>query len=203
MNKDTFAMLARLTSLGISTDDAYSLRRISMTLQRWHELECGDGNDHGSWAIERELVTVRRLKKLSSPACSPQYTVTIPAGTRCEEKDSRFVVADTSKVTGSNAHDLEHYYVWLDDSEVAELPFLVHHHYQHGRGKDYTTRTRIADRELGARKRLAKIMAKYPGYAAYVQTDPRGCALYILRPGDVAEGADVSSCYSRGVAVHK
>lgn len=53
MNKDTFAMLARLTSLGISTDDAWALRRIAMTLHRWHELECGV--DHG--CIERDETT--------------------------------------------------------------------------------------------------------------------------------------------------
>ena len=57
--------------------------------------------------------------------------------------------------------------------------------------------------ERGAQKRLAKIMARYPGYQAYVQGDPRGAALYILRPGDVPEGADVASCYNRGIAVYK
>jgi hypothetical protein len=46
-------------------------------------------------------------------------------------------------------------------------------------------------------------MARYPGFASYVQGDPRGAALYILRPGDVREGADVSSCYSNGIAVYK
>lgn len=46
MNKQTFEMLNRMQSFGISLDDAYALRRISMTLQRWHELECGDGNGY-------------------------------------------------------------------------------------------------------------------------------------------------------------
>ena len=46
-------------------------------------------------------------------------------------------------------------------------------------------------------------MAKYPGLSAYVQTDPRGVALYILRPGDVPEGGDVDAYYSRGIAVYK
>lgn len=36
----------------------------------------------------------------------------------------------------------------------------------------------------------------------YVQTDPRGAALYILRPGDVPEGADPSACYNRGICVY-
>ena len=61
----------------------------------------------------------------------------------------------------------------------------------------------VADRETGALKRLAKIMANYPTLSSYYQTDPRGASLYILRPGDVPEGQDVSAYYSRGVAVYK
>jgi hypothetical protein len=53
MNKYTVEMLQRLTALGISLNDAYALRRIAMTLHRWHELECGDGNDYASWCITR------------------------------------------------------------------------------------------------------------------------------------------------------
>ena len=58
------------------------------------------------------------------------------------------------------------------------------------------------DRERGALKRLAAIMARHPTLASYVQGDPRGCALYILRPGDVPEGQNAESYYSRGVAVY-
>ena len=36
----------------------------------------------------------------------------------------------------------------------------------------------------------------------YVQGDPRGAMVYILRPGDVPDGADVDSYYSRGVCVY-
>ena len=64
-------------------------------------------------------------------------------------------------------------------------------------------RSPIVDRGKGARKRLAKVMARYPALSAYVQTDPRGAALFILRPGDVPAGEDVDSYYSRGVAVYK
>lgn len=60
---------------------------------------------------------------------------------------------------------------------------------------------RAPDREKGAEKRLNAIMAKYPTLTAYEQGDPRGAALYILRPGDVPLGYDASSCYSRGIAV--
>jgi len=131
-----------LQSVGFSADDAAALRRISMTLQRWYELECGNGNDRGSWAIER------------------------------------------------------------DDNGDGPA-FMVHHHYLHGRGKDYTTRTKIADRERGALNRLAAIMKNYPTLSHYVQTDPRGASLYILRPGDVPAGEKAESYYSRGIVVCK
>lgn len=61
---------------------------------------------------------------------------------------------------------------------------------------------RTPDRERGALKRLAAIMERYPALRAYVQGDPRGCALYILRPGDVPEGKDPDAYYSRGVPVY-
>ena len=51
--------------------------------------------------------------------------------------------------------------------------------------------------------RLAKIMKRYPTLTAYHQGDPRGASLYILRPGDIPEGADPDSHYNRGVAVYK
>ena len=54
MNRNTLEMIARLQKEGVTLDEALALRRISMTLQRWHELECGDSNNYGSWAIERD-----------------------------------------------------------------------------------------------------------------------------------------------------
>ena len=142
--------IPQLLALGLSWDDARTLRRVSMTLHRWHELECGDGNNHGSWCITRGLKTREGFH-----------------------------------------HD--------DDGR----PYLEHHHYLHGKGKDYVTYTPMADREKGALRRLLIVMSRHPSLAYYVQGDPRGCALYILRPGDVPDGADVSAYYSRGVAVYK
>jgi hypothetical protein len=170
MNKREAERLTRqmdtLMALGFTHDEADSLRRISMTLQRWHERECGDGNEYGSWAIER------------------------------------------------------------DDNGDGK-PYLVHHHYRHGKGADTVTRTAIPDRETGARKRLAAILAarnaritddhskdaeqyihatcaaKLSGIvSSYIQGDPRGAALYIIRPGDVPEGGDVNAYYSRGICVY-
>jgi hypothetical protein len=82
-----------------------------------------------------------------------------------------------------------------------------------GRGED-----ELADRERGALKRLADIMSRYPALGHYVQGDPRGAPLYILRPEDMPEKLyrqlpdgsmirdvqpDLSSCYNRGIAVCK
>lgn len=145
---NTAAMFDSLYKLGIAPEDALALRRISMTLHRWHELECGDGDDHSSWCV------VRGNKR--------------------------------------NGHDFE----YADDGK----PYLERHFH---RGESKAHYSRIGDRERGAQRRLAKIMARYSGFTAYVQGDPRGAALYILRSNDIPEGADVSSCYNRGVAVYK
>jgi len=115
-------MFKVLAMNGINYDDSHALRRISMTLHRWHEMECG--TDAG--CIERDEVT----------------------------------------------------------------------------GKPSFNGFPTPDRETGALRRLEKIMAKYPALSAYVQGDPRGAALYILRPGDVPAGEDAGSYYSRGIAVY-
>lgn len=44
----------QLRALGFTQQEADALRRISMTLHRWFELECGDSNSYASWAIERD-----------------------------------------------------------------------------------------------------------------------------------------------------
>lgn len=141
MNRNTLAMIERLRGAGISLDDALALRRISMTLQRWHEYECGTGNGHTTYSIER------------------------------------------------------------DGPEPGDKPYMRMQHPT----KDgyYDHRWPIPDRELGAHRRLYNIMRRYPTLRAYVRKDPRGAALYILRPGDVPEGGDVSAYYDRGIAVFK
>jgi hypothetical protein len=132
-----------LASLGFTREEAEKLRRISMTLRRWFELECGDGNG----AIERD------------------ETTGIPYWYNA---NSRFIAAG-----------------------------------------DRRAYTRIADRETGARRRLATIIgtrnARQKWVApvgGYIQTDPRGAALYILRPGDVPEGKEPECYYSRGLCVY-
>lgn len=129
MNKQTARMIATLTRAGIEYDDALALRRVAMTLHRWHELECG--TDGG-----------------------------------CIERDE-----DTGLTYWRSASSARRY--------------------------------RTPDRETGAMKQLAAIMGKYPALSAYVQGDPRGAALYVLRPGDVPEGGSAECYYSRGLAVYK
>jgi len=133
-----------LQSLGFTREEAEALRRISMTLQRWHERECGTDNG----CIERDETT---NKPYWVSTWGSQWTT----GKRC--------------------------------------------------------RTAIPDRETGARKRLAAIvharnvrqpLMESPLMDYYIQGDPRGAALYIIRPGDVPEGQTVDSCYSRGICVY-
>lgn len=144
--------IGRLTAIGISYHDASALRRISMTLHRWHELECGDSNEHASWCITRGK---RQIK------------------------------------IGGKFGDFEH-----DDNGDAYLE-------RHSHSENAARYSRIPDREKGALKRLAAIVARYPGLLSYVQGDPRGASLYILRASDVPAGANIDSCYNRGVAVYK
>lgn len=59
----------------------------------------------------------------------------------------------------------------------------------------------IPDRERGALRRLAVIMAQHPEWIAYHQGDPRGCALWLVRKADIPTGADVGAYYTRGIAV--
>ena len=154
-------MLAKRTCIddlqvaGISWEDATALRRISMTLHRWHELECGDSNGYASWCI------TRGHKREGGPF---------------QHREE------------GRAYLERHYY-----SQVVGQP------------GERTTYTLLADRERGALKRLARIMARYPGFAYYVQGDPRGCALYIMPPGEMAsrEPGWLEANYNRGIAVYK
>lgn len=121
-------MMDRLRELGISREDAEALRLISMTLRRWFERECGNGNG----CIERNEETNRPYWRTSGGGAYP-----------------------------------------------------------------------VADRETGARKRLAAIMSRYPTLTAYVQGDPRGCALYILTVEQLGSGnsREIDAIYTRGLAV--
>lgn len=57
MNKHAFEAIHRVANLGVSLDDAQSLRRIAMTLVQWFAEECGNSDNYKSWAIERDEAT--------------------------------------------------------------------------------------------------------------------------------------------------
>ena len=79
---------------------------------------------------------------------------------------------------------------------------------------------RVPDREAGAIKRLTAIVSARntrlrvenaigdvlgslaTDVQSYIQGDPRGCSLYILRPGDVPNGERADGYYSRGISVY-
>jgi hypothetical protein len=139
-----------LCTIGFTSDEAAALRRISLTLRRWHELECG--TDHG--VIERD--------------------------------------------------------------EATGKPYWFNYQWSYLQANDPRSRSRIADRETGALRRLAKIMRDVNArrfdalpnggemklFQTYIQTDPRGAALYILRPGDIPAGSRADSCYTNGICVY-
>lgn len=126
------AVIQPLMRLGITEHDAMALRRVAMTLHRWHELECGvDGG-----AIERD---------------------------------------ETGRT-------------WF---------------YHYGTAVTSARRWSVADRETGALKRLDAIMANYPELVHYVQGDPRGASLYVLRRDTIGVTEKLDSVYSRGVAIYK
>jgi len=87
----------------------------------------------------------------------------------------------------------------IERDEQTGKPYWIYHSH---RSAD-SQRMLISDRERGAEKRLAKIMGNYPDLVSYLQTDPRGWPLYILRKSDIPEGAQIDSCYNRGVGVFK
>ena len=91
-------------------------------------------------------------------------------------------------------------------SETDGRTYEVHVHNSPG-GKIRRHPTR--DHERSSERRLASIIAArnarvpdVPPVYTYLQTDPRGAALYIMRAGDVPNGEHVESWYSRGIVVY-
>lgn len=70
--------------LGFTSDEFDALRRISMTLHRWHELECGTGDDRVTRSVERD-------EKTEKPFLRVQYA------TRAGWVDRRYPVSDRER----------------------------------------------------------------------------------------------------------
>ena len=150
-----------LISLGFTADEAEKLRRISMTLHRWYELECEDGNGY----IERHEGTGK-----------PVYVNCNSRFVSANDPRARRVIAD--RETGA----------------IKRLNAIIK-----------TRNARITDNKSKDAERYihAACHAMLSGIVStYIQTDPRGAALYIIRPGDIPEGQTVESCYSRGIVVY-
>jgi hypothetical protein len=62
-------------------------------------------------------------------------------------------------------------------------------------------RSPIRDPGKQADKALNVFTAENPDLFFYVQTDPRGCALYLLKKSDAQSGEKLGSVYCRGVAI--
>ena len=147
--KRKFELFARLQKLGFTYDEAASLRRIEMTLQRWAERECGDGSN---WAIERDEVTGKPFNVYHG-----------------EGKARRYAIADREAGALRRAGAI------LDARNARE----------------FAPGSRIGD--------MAQTMPDFVNL--YHQSDPRGCALYLVRAGDVPAGENIDAYYTRGLAV--
>jgi hypothetical protein len=85
----------------------------------------------------------------------------------------------------------------IERDEETDKPYMTY-----DRGHGPRGRYPVADREKGAIRRLVRIMANYPNLHEYIQGDPRGAPLYIIK-AELLACADISAVYNRGVAVHK
>jgi len=90
--------------------------------------------------------------------------------------------------------------VSIERDEETGKPFRRLQFYSYG-GRWTDRREPCRDMESAALRRVSAIAEAHPGMSFYHQGDPRGCALYLIRPGDVPAGASADSYYSRGVAI--
>lgn len=157
-----------LRALGFTQEEAEALRRISMTLRRWYELECGTENG----CIERDEKTGRPYWQRSTWYENAGRAPRQPIADR--EKGALKRLAAVIKARNEREwsaspcpQDPDNF--WIDD-RTGE-------------------RVKAPD---GAPTPLQ----------SYIQSDPRGAALYILRPGDVPAGEDPAAYYNRGICVY-
>lgn len=80
--KSKFELYSRLQNLGFTYEEAVSLRRIEMTLQRWGEAECGDSNDYCSTSIERDETTGKPYRVVMYHDQKPSEATRYPVADR-------------------------------------------------------------------------------------------------------------------------
>ena len=66
-----------LARLGFDYAEREALLRIERTLARWGELECGNGNNHASWVVERDEATGKPFM-VTHPNAGKSYRRAIP-----------------------------------------------------------------------------------------------------------------------------
>lgn len=209
MTKRTADLIQRIVALGFTTEEAWQLRRIERTLHRWAEAECGDSNDWASWSIERAEPVELKLVNWPNESGNVWLVESRPGGLSPIQE---FKTRDKADKDAVRAHRRQQ----DKANRQAGKPFRVTHPHKAG---SKVRREAIPDREKGALKRLDRIVAarnerwfapnteanrisEMPGFVlSYHQTDPRGCALYLLRASDVRPGEKLDSIYSRGLAV--
>lgn len=72
----------------VTTADAAILRRAAATLHRWAELECGDGNDYASWAIERDDATFAPFMTTHVYNHRPEGRISTTTRTRIPDREA-------------------------------------------------------------------------------------------------------------------
>jgi hypothetical protein len=92
-------------------------------------------------------------------------------------------------VRGSKSNGV---FTYAKDGTLGKPYMETHYHQREAKAHYYP----VADRETGARKRLDKIMSRYPALRAWIQTDPRGVTIYLCKPEDATD-----SLYTRGVFI--
>ena len=155
----------RLMGLGFTADEADQLRRISMTLHRWHERECGTDSAclvRGRWNHENQTF---------------------------EYDDHGFAFEEYANGSGRRR------YHRVPDREQGALQRL--RRIISDRNQRVITATPEPDTIQGCVDNAINLSVR-----PYIQADPRGAALYLLRPGDVPEGEDAGSYYTRGIVVY-
>ena len=168
---------AVLQSLGFTAEEAEQLRRISMTLQRWFEHECnGD--------IQRDETSGVTYRHYGHNSSGPFLT------TRTADRETGAKKRLAKILARRNSDEVRHTSCatcGLDIEGIA--PFSEWRDRGNNTGDEHHKHAPAQDGSWGS-------------MSAYIQTDPRGAALYIIRPGDVPPGSSVDSCYSRGICVY-
>lgn len=180
-----------LRALGFTRDEAESLRRISMTLHRWHERECGTDSgciERGrkervfnveTWGWDRTFFNDENGTPhwADHSGDRPRY-YRIPDREAGAKRRLAAILKARNDRSGENPPE-----DWEDCEQCGSY---------HPAG--YTGDCRDDSQ-------------RWPGdgckpLTAYIQGDPRGAALYVLRPGDVPAGESADAFYTRGICVY-